>query len=95
MQLIRDISEKTTVFLVTHNNTLGTLIKADCIIYTENIFENGENRFLVYTGDITSKFLETVDGKKVVNFNILMDTMEAGIEAYEERRNMYEAIKNK
>lgn len=95
MQLIKDISEKTTVFLATHNNTLGTLVKADCIIYTENTFINNENKFLVYTGDITSKFLKTVDGKEVLNFNILMNTMEAGPEAYEERRNIYEAIKNK
>lgn len=95
MKLLKEISEKTTVFLATHNNTLGTLIKADCIIYTENIFKDGNNKFSIYTGDITSKYLETISGEKVLNYNILMDTMEAGQDAYVERRKIYEAIENK
>ena len=35
IKCIKDLSLKTTIFLVTHNNTLGMLMNPDCIIYTE------------------------------------------------------------
>ena len=91
IKCIKDLSSKTTIFLVTHNNTLGMLMNPDCIIYTEN----KNNEFNVYTGKLTSKALTTVDGKEILSYDILMDTMEAGEDAYEERRNIYETIGNR
>lgn len=94
IDMIKDISNKTTVFLVTHNNTLGLLMSPDCIIYTEHNLENGQNNFLVYTGKMSSNELKTANGERIRSYDILMDTMEAGIDAYERRKELYENIKN-
>lgn len=94
IDMIKEISNKTTVFLVTHNNTLGMLMSPDCIIYTEHRTENGQNDFLVYTGKISSKELKTANGEQIKNYDILLDTMEAGKDAYERRQEIYESIKD-
>lgn len=94
IDMIKDISNKTTVFLVTHNNTLGLLMSPDCIIYTEHNLENGQNNFLVYTGKISSNELKTANGERIRSYDVLMDTMEAGIDAYERRKQLYEIIEN-
>lgn len=88
---IKELSSKTTIFLVTHNNTLGMLMNPDCIIYTEN----KDNVFNVYTGKITSEEFTSVSGETVSSYEVLMDTMEAGKDAYDERRNIYDAIKGR
>ena len=91
IKCIKDLSLKTTIFLVTHNNTLGMLMNPDCIIYTEN----KDNVFSVYTGKMTSEVFTSVSGDTVSSYEVLMDTMEAGIDAYNERRNIYDAIKSR
>lgn len=91
IKCIKDLSLKTTIFLVTHNNTLGMLMNPDCIIYTEN----KDNVFSVYTGKMTSEVFTSVSGNTVSSYEVLMDTMEAGIDAYNERRNIYDAIKSR
>lgn len=91
IQCIKDLSFKTTIFLVTHNNTLGMLMNPDCIIYTEN----KSDEFNVYTGKLTSNVFVSADGKEISSYEVLMNTMEAGIDAYNERRNIYETISNR
>ena len=90
IKMIKEISNKTIVFLVTHNNTLGPLLKPNWIIY--NKYEDGD--FKVYSGPFESKKLKTPDGKEIPNIDVLLDTMEAGEQAYEDRRGIYENIKN-
>ena len=90
IKCIKDLSLKTTIFLVTHNNTLGVLMNPDCIIYTEY----KDNKHNIYTGKLTSKEFSTVNGETISSYEVLMDTMEAGTEAYNERRNIYDAIKD-
>ena len=65
IKCIKDLSLKTTIFLVTHNNTLGMLMNPDCIIYTEN----NNNVFKVYTGKLTSEQLTSADGNKISSFD--------------------------
>lgn len=92
--MIKELSQKTTIFLVTHNNSLGTLMKPDTIIYTENRQEEGENIYSIYTGKLTSKYLTDSNENKIENYAVLMDSMEAGEDAYIERKKIYEDIKN-
>lgn len=94
IKIIKDLSLKTTIFLVTHNNSLGTLMKPDTIIYTENKEENGKNIYSVYTGKLTSKYLIDSNENKIENYAVLMDSMEAGEEAYKERKQIYDNIKS-
>ena len=90
LNLIQDISKKTTVFVTTHNNSLGILLKPNKIIYTEK----KDGKFNVYTGELGSKVLKTVNGKELESYNTIMEVMEAGTEAYNERKDIYESIKN-
>ena len=82
---LKRISEKATVFIATHNNVLGVSIRPDGIVYTS--FEKGEHR--VYAGDIADDKLVTVAGETVKRSDVLLRLMEAGNEAYENRRPYY------
>lgn len=82
---LKRISEKATVFIATHNNVLGVSIRPDGIVYTS--FEEGEHR--VYSGDITDEKLATVAGETVKRSDVLLRLMEAGNEAYENRKPYY------
>lgn len=84
--LLHEISNTATVFLVTHNNTLGVSIHPDTVIYTEHSKENG---YRVYSGSMTSDNLVDVSGNKVSRTQILIDSMEAGQPPYDDRRQYY------
>ena len=90
IDIIKNISQKTTVFITTHNNSLGVLIRPDKLIYTSN----DENGFKVYTGEFGSKNLTTVNGDSIISYDTILNVMEAGEQAYKERRQIYESFKN-
>ena len=92
INIIKKISEKTTVFLSTHNNTLGVSLKPNKIIYTEACVDG---IYKVFTGDFGSQTLKTKDGEAINAFDNIMNVMEAGEDAYNERKNIYESIGNK
>lgn len=89
--LIKDISNKTTVFVVTHNNTLGISNKADKLIYT--MYNDKEQKYELYVGNFTDTMLVNKDGKTLSTYDAMVSCMEAGVDAYEERRQIYETIK--
>lgn len=88
--LINNISKKTTTFIVTHNHILGVMLNADKILYTCI----DDNKYKIYTGTISSKKFYCVDGTCKDANDIIMDTMEAGKDSYNERRKIYENIEN-
>ena len=90
IEIIKELSNKTTVFISTHNNSLGMLMKPNKLIYTAN----EDNVFKVYTGEFGSKTLSTVNNDSIMSYDTIMEVMEAGSEAYDERRNIYETFKN-
>lgn len=92
IDIIKNISNKTTVFLSTHNNTLGILLKPNKIIYTK-VCENG--MFKVFTGNFGDKYLKTKENELLESYDNILDVMEAGENAYEERREIYESFKNR
>jgi ABC-type dipeptide/oligopeptide/nickel transport system ATPase subunit len=91
-QLIKDISRSMPVVVVTHNNTVGASIKPDYIIYAKKSAEEGELRYRLYSGHPTDKQLWSVDSFAISNHEVLMNSLEAGRNAYEGRRLDYEAI---
>ncbi len=91
VDIIKKISNKTNVFLSTHNNTLGMLLKPNKIIYTEAC---DNNIYKVFTGDFGAKYLKSKDGEIRNTYDHVMDVMEAGETAYKERSTVYESIKN-
>lgn len=93
-QILKSISETMPVVVVTHNSTVGASIGADYLLYTQKEIEGGRVVYRVYSGYPTDKVLSSVDGKKIMSHEILMDSLEAGTTAYESRRKSYEAIKD-
>lgn len=91
--MIKELSKTMPVIIVTHNNTVGESIKPDFIIHTKRITD-GEVRYERYCGFPSDKFLVSSSGEKINNIDAIMDCLEAGQEAYEERRNDYEVLKH-
>jgi len=94
-QLIKDISKNIPVVVVTHNNTVGASIKPDYVAYTQKVIDNNEIIYNVYSGYPSDKILKGLNGEQISNYNIILNCLEAGNEAYTERRTKsYEILKN-
>lgn len=93
-KLLKTISQYTPVVVVTHNNTVGASIEADYLLYSRKENSKGVVVFKIYSGYPTDKILKTNDGEEIKTYDVLMNYLEAGNEAYEARREHYEATKN-
>lgn len=96
IEQLRKIAEDTTVFVVTHNSTLGSSLKSNYILYTNVEYDDNHNAvYEVYSGDSSSTVLSTMLGKTKKNYEVLIETMEAGEIAYSERGGLYENLKDR
>jgi hypothetical protein len=93
-QIIKDLSQTVPVVVVTHNNTVGASIGADYLIFTRKELDEGKVVYRIYAGHPTDKELRSIDGRTCRSHEILLDALEAGEVAYDERRRGYEAAKN-
>ncbi len=93
-ELIKDISKTMPVVIVTHNSTVGASIRPDYLLCTRKEIVDGEIEYRIYSGFPTSKQLWSVDGRSISTWEATMGCLEAGEEAYEERRRSYEDIKD-
>lgn len=93
-QVLKKIAEHLPVVVVTHNSTVGASVGADYILFTSKEKTNSGITYRVYAGFPSSRLLECADGEAIENHKVLMDSLEAGVEAYEGRRTIYEAVKN-
>jgi hypothetical protein len=93
-QIIKDLSQTVPVVVVTHNNTVGASIGADYLIFTRKEMEEGGLVYRIYTGHPTDKELHSIDGRTCKSHEILLDALEAGEVAYDDRRRVYETAKN-
>lgn len=93
-KFIKDMSEKMPVIISTHNNTIGGSIKPDYILYTEKKIEGNEPHFNIYSGYPTAKSLKDVYGNSIENYEITLNSLEAGEQAYSERKDIYETLKD-
>lgn len=94
-ELIKEISKEIPVIVVTHNSTIGASIKPDYLVYTTKLIDKGELVYKVFFGHPMSKILKNSDGEEIQNIDILFNCLEAGEEAYYERKQQaYEILKN-
>lgn len=93
-ELIKDISKNMPVVLVMHNNTVGASIKPDYVLYTSKEIEDGTTVYRSYSGFPSSKRLRSTDGKAVSTWEVTMGCLEAGANAYDDRRDSYEDIRD-
>lgn len=92
-KILKDISRETPVVVVTHNNSIGASINPDFLIYAEKKIEDKKNIFRLYAGYPTDKKLKCMDGQTVNTFDVFMNSLEAGKDAYSKRGEIYEAVK--
>ncbi|MFW2588531.1 PHP domain-containing protein [Sagittula sp. SSi028] len=93
-EIIKEISRKMPVVVVTHNNTVGASIRPDFILYTKKEVSNSEIKWRIFSGSPTSKRLMSVDGLEIPTREVLLGNLEAGVKAYEERSAAYEDLKD-
>ena len=94
-RLIKTIAEKMPVIVVTHNSTVGMSIHPDYLIYTKREIVNGEAIYKRYYGSPGDKNLTDIEGNTISTYELTIDSLEAGKDAYLERAESYERIRNK
>ncbi|MCH7638154.1 MAG: phosphotransferase [Bacteroidetes bacterium] len=92
--IIKDLAEHMPVVLVTHNNTVGASIKPNYLLCTRKELVDEEICYRIYSGFPANKQLRTPDGKSLDNWEVTMGCLEAGEDAYNERRRGYEDLKH-
>ncbi len=92
--ILKEISETMPVVVVTHNSTVGASVGADYIIFTSKELEGGELVYKRYSGHPSDINLISLDGETKKNFDVIMNSLEAGEIAYSERWHGYESIKD-
>lgn len=92
--LIREIAKTMPVVVVTHNSTVGATVGPNYILFASKESVNGEIKHKIYSGYPTDKNLICTDGTSIPSHRIMMNSLEAGKEAYDQRRKSYEVIEN-
>ncbi|MDG3582158.1 hypothetical protein [Galbibacter pacificus] len=94
-ELIKEIAKEIPVIVVTHNSTIGASINPNHLVFTQKLVNSGNVEYKVFFGHPTSKTLKNVDGELIKNLDVLMNCLEAGEEAYNQRNTMnYEILKD-
>lgn len=93
-QILKSISETMPVVVVTHNNTVGASAGADYLLCTTKSVKDGVPRYSIFSGYPTDKKLVSVDGAEINSYDTLLNSLEAGVNTYENRRQGYEAVKD-
>jgi hypothetical protein len=91
---IKEISKELPVIVVTHNNTVGMLMQPDNILYTSRETATGHDKYYLYSGSPGDTEFKTADKMKYVSSHvILLESLEAGEVAYNDRNQMYKNYK--
>lgn len=93
-RIIKEISQQIPVVIVTHNSTVGASIHPDFIINTVRKIEGREACYDVFYGEPGSKELTNCVGQRISNLEAILNCLEAGETAYDERRREYEMLKD-
>lgn len=95
-ELIKEISKEIPVIVVTHNSTIGASINPNHLVFTQKLVDSGNVVYKVFFGHPTSKTLKNVNGETIKNLDVLLNCLEAGEEAYNQRNTMnYEILKDR
>lgn len=93
--IIKHISTLMPVVVVTHNSTVGASIKPNFLAITKKSIEDRHFIYRIYTGYPSDKELVSPDGNTIENYNTLLSCLEAGLDAYNERKEQaYDILKN-
>lgn len=93
-QLIKSIAQTMPVIIVTHNSTIGASIGANYILHTSKEKISSKIIYKVYSGYIGDKKLHALDGSFIESHSSILNSLEAGLVAYDKRNKDYDLIKN-
>lgn len=94
-ELIKEIAKEIPVIVVTHNSTIGASINPNHIVFTQKIVNPDNVEYKVFFGHPTSKILKSANGEEIKNLDVLLNCLEAGEDAYNERnKKSYEILKD-
>ena len=91
-RLIKEISGTMPVVVVTHNSTVGASIGADYLLIARKVRDGSNVTHKLYSGHPTDRKLFAPDGSEIDNLENMLNSLEAGRDAYEKRKDTYEAI---
>lgn len=90
IKAIKKLTKHSMVFVITHNSTLGALLEPDYLIVTK---KNNVDDYQVLTGEFSSKKIS--DNLEETNsYDLFIGAMEAGMESYEKKGDIYEFLRN-
>lgn len=93
---IKDISKEMPVIVVTHNNTVGMLLNPDYLLYTQRKIVDGKDEYKIFSGAPGDKVFKTADAtESIESYDTLLRSLEAGQEAYDNRKKLYDSFKRK
>lgn len=90
---LKNLSTNSTVFVVTHNSTLGALLEPDYLIVTTKT--DGKD-YHVLTGEFSSHIISKNKGEDMSesSYERFVEAMEAGIETYDKKGEIYASLKH-
>jgi ABC-type dipeptide/oligopeptide/nickel transport system ATPase component len=91
-EILREIAQSMPVIVVTHNSTVGASIHPDYVLYASKDVEGEGIVYRLYTGHPADRQLTSVDGAKIDTSAVMLNALEAGRDAYDDRRVRYEAL---
>jgi hypothetical protein len=91
---INEIAESSTVFIATHNNTVGVSLNPNNVLYTKVEHNDGNNEFSVFYGSFSEGTLRDSEGNEIESYTTIIESMEAGETSYNERNDKYVSLKN-
>lgn len=90
IKALKYLTKYSTVFVVTHNSTLGALLEPDYLIVTT---KNDEKEYNVLTGEFSSHLISDSSEGSESSYDKFVEAMEAGIEAYNRKGEIYESLR--
>jgi hypothetical protein len=91
---IKELSKELPIVVVTHNNTVGMLMYPDYILYTQRQITSNKDYYKVFAGTPGDKVFKTVSGESINSYDVLMNALEAGEGAYNDRSGLYKGFKS-
>ena len=91
IKAIRSLASQSTVFVVTHNSTLGALLEPDYLVVTS---KNQQKEYKVLTGEFSSCLISEASGHSENSYFKFVEAMESGIAAYNKKGVIYESLRN-
>ncbi|MDM7647299.1 hypothetical protein QUE93_09755 [Leuconostoc falkenbergense] len=89
---LRELSKYTTTFVITHNSTLGTLLRPNYLVVAKL---NKNNGFDILSGKFDDKKIMNISTQQSFLYNEdFIDAMEAGLATYHEKGEVYDSLGN-